>query len=83
MLRYLSMRRCSSWQSHSSDPLCQARIEEVAQDLEPLQMTTILWSFGKLNYHPGIELMEALLSAVTLNTSSFATQVSHAAHETA
>ena len=53
----------------------QARIEEVVQELEPLQITTILWSFGKLNYHPGIELMEVLLAAMSLNIGHFATQV--------
>ena len=45
------------------------------QELEPLQITTILWSFGKLNYNPGIELMEVLLAAVSLNVGQFATQV--------
>ena len=56
--------------------IAQARIEEVVQELEPLQITTILWSFGKLNFNPGIELMEVLLAAISLNISHFATQVS-------
>ena len=45
------------------------------QELEPLQITTILWSFGKLNYNPGVELMEVLLAAISLNIGQFATQV--------
>lgn len=53
----------------------QARVEDVVQDLEPLQITTILWSVAKLDHHPGIELMEALLSAINLNIAGFAPQV--------
>lgn len=64
-----------SMKTSESDDLLQARIEEVVQDLEPLQITTILYSLGRLNHHPGIELMEALLSGIHLNIQAFAPQV--------
>ena len=53
----------------------QARIEEVVQDLEPLQIASIVWSLGKLKHHPGIELMEALLATVNVNIAGFTPQV--------
>lgn len=43
----------------------QARIEVLALTLPPLPTSTILWAYGKMLRHPGIELMEALLSTVT------------------
>jgi len=45
----------------------QERIEEVIGQLQPLQITTILWSYAQLKRHPGIELMEALLAPLSLN----------------
>ena len=53
----------------------QARVEELALELEPIHITTILWAYGKLGKHPGIEVVEALLSPITNNITQIDTQV--------
>lgn len=54
----------------------QERIEQLALKLQPVHVTTILWAYARLELHPGIELMEALLSSVATGVHTFDPQVS-------
>ena len=51
----------------------------MVKELDSFQITTILWAYAKLNVHPGIEVTEALIAALTVKLPSSQPQVQHVA----
>ena len=50
---------------------------ELAGELAPHQLSTVLWALGKLQAYPGIEVMETLLMRSRLSLPSHPPQVQH------
>ena len=55
----------------------QARVGELAGELAPHQLSTVLWALGKLQAYPGIEVMETLLMRSRLSLPNHPPQVQH------
>ena len=53
----------------------QARIGELANELAPHQLSTILWALGKLQAYPGIEIMETLVTRSRTSLAEHGPQV--------
>jgi hypothetical protein len=45
----------------------QARVGELSAGLEPRDLSTLLWAYGKLQAYPGIEIMETLVMRARLS----------------
>jgi hypothetical protein len=53
----------------------QARIGELANELAPHQLSTILWALGKMQAYPGIEIMETLVTRSRISLAEHDPQV--------
>ena len=53
----------------------QARVGELAGELAPHQLSTVLWALGKLQAYPGVEVMETLLMRSRLSLPNHPPQV--------
>lgn len=53
----------------------QVRIGELVNELQADQLSIVLWSMGKLQAYPGIEVMETLVSRSRISLAEHAPQV--------
>ncbi len=53
----------------------QARIGELANELAPHQLSTILWALAKMQAYPGIEIMETLVTRSRISLAEHGPQV--------